>query len=702
MNVAGSTADFLRALEQSGLLPPEQFADFARWAAASKTDAQGIAKELHRHHWLTSFQIREIYKGRGRELRIGPYVLQDLLGEGGMGRVYKAHHTRLGRDVALKIIRKEKLANRAAKERFRSEIQAIAQMSHPNVVTAYDADQIGDIHFYAMEFVDGSDLTNLVKDRGPLPIPEACEYIRQASLGIHHAFEIGLVHRDVKPSNILVTRKTRQVKVVDLGLALLSEMLMTPGANRLTHDGFVLGTPDFLSPEQARNPSGVDIRADIYALGGTLYFLLTGSPPFDGVSPADKLVQHCTAPLPDLRVKRPDAPRQVADLIRWCLAKKPEDRPQTPAELALALQPFCSLLGPEAPTTIAPRHAPPVVANPVPMAQPISLDDCPPTDEPAAGPSPFVMLDAQDADPIRERAQRPRSSVLPVLFGLGGMVILMIVGYAAYRTIMAPPPAPLPKQFTNSNGMKFVLLDGGSFRMGSEDDEPGHKPDESPLRAVSLREPFYIGITEVTQGQYAQLMGANPAESSRIGRGGSETPVENVTWQEAVDFCAKLTREPGTREGWAYRLPTEAEWEFACRATSAKPFAFGERLTFPTDAHFTKGRDDVDPLGEQAEGILKPPVSPDRVAKRPANAWGLYDMHGNVAEWCGDWFAHSYPSSEPAANPRGPDDGSRRVVRGGSWRDPATACRSAARRSELPITRSDDVGFRVVYAPVVK
>src|SRR5207253_2170067 len=145
-----------------------------------------------------------------------------------------------------------------------------------------------------------------VRDRGPLPIPEACEYIRQAALGLEHAFEMGLVHRDIKPSNIIVARNGRQVKLVDLGLARLME---TPGgeeAGRITQEGFVIGTPDFLAPEQARNPGAVDIRADIYSLGGTLYYLLTGKVPYEGGNPTEKLVKHCTEPPPQLGSQRPD------------------------------------------------------------------------------------------------------------------------------------------------------------------------------------------------------------------------------------------------------------------------------------------------------------------------------------------------------------------------------------------------------------
>src|SRR5262249_17902795 len=220
-----------------------------------------------------------------------------------------------------------------------AEMQALGKVKHPNVVTAYDADAIGDTHFVSMEFIDGADLTRLVRERGPLPVLAACEYIRQGALGLQHAHELGMVHRDIKPSNLLVTRDGRTVKLVDLGLARLAEPA-TEGANRITQEGFVIGTPDFLAPEQARNPGAVDIRADIYALGATLFYILTGKVPYEGANPTEKLLKHCTEPPPWLLPLRPDAPPQVEQIIHWCMAKQPQDRPQPPNQLALALQPF--------------------------------------------------------------------------------------------------------------------------------------------------------------------------------------------------------------------------------------------------------------------------------------------------------------------------------------------------------------------------
>ena len=261
-SAADPTAVFLAALQASRLLSAAQLQDITAWAAQAHADVPATAKEINRRAWLSVYQIKEIARGRGKDLIMGNYVVSDLLGEGGMGRVFKAHNTRLGRDEALKVIRADKLKHPSAQARFTLEMQALGKVKHPNVVTAFDAGPLGDSHFVSMELIDGIDLTRMVRERGPLPMPLACEYIRQSALGLQHALELGMVHRDIKPSNILVSRDGKQVKLVDLGLARLHEP-SSEGANRVTQEGFVIGTPDFLAPEQARNPAGVDIRADI-------------------------------------------------------------------------------------------------------------------------------------------------------------------------------------------------------------------------------------------------------------------------------------------------------------------------------------------------------------------------------------------------------------------------------------------------------
>ena len=713
-SAADPTAAFLAALRGSGLLTPAQADDLGAWAAQNKPDPTALAKEIGRRGWLTNFQIKEVFRGRSKDLTVDRYVLLDLIGEGGMGRVFKAHDTRLGRDVALKIIRKERLSNPAAVARFGHEMIALGQLQHPNVVKAFDASQTGDTHFVVMEFIDGQDLTKIVQARGPLPLVPACEAIRQAALGLQHAYEAGMVHRDIKPSNILVSRDWKSVKLVDLGLARLGEQEDT----RVTQEGYVIGTPDFLAPEQARDPATVDIRADIYALGATLFYILTGKVPFPGANPTEKLLKHCTEPPPALRPLRPDAPPQLEQIIHWCMAKRPDDRPQTPVQLAAALAPFC----PSAPRPSGPHPAAPPPPRPVPAPLPLPLPN------PHSSSQVFRLPTRSNDDPIRRRARAGFPYGL-VGLGLGTLFVLAVLGVAGFRAYFGDRLGPV-ETITNVSGMKMVKLDGGTYVMGSAAGEPG-RPEmpagesdpEGPRHEVTVSGPFLMAATEVTFGQYWKVMdNANPRGSVSKARGANQLPnhpVEGVTYSEAVEFCKRLTdrdrNEPHARPGWAYRLPTEAEWEYAARAGTTTPFGVGDagtdKLVYRpavkvVTAHFTVTGSDA---CEDADPVPPMPL-PGKAGSCPPNRWGLYDMHGNVAEWCHDWYKPGYPSDGPRTDPTGPPGGDRRVVRGGSYRDPASACRSAARKGVRPFDAGGEpqnpvtgaVGFRVVYAPAAK
>lgn len=268
------------------------------------------------------------------------YKVLGRIGAGGMGTVYKAEHKIMGRIVALKVMARNLLASKDALDRFRREVRLASRLSHPNIVTVHDADEADGIHFLVMEHVDGVSLDRLVDRKGPLPVVTACQLIRQAALGLQHAFERDMVHRDIKPHNLMVTRKGH-VKVLDFGLARIAagegSSVTSP---TLTSPGMVLGTPDFVAPEQARNPAAADTRADLYSLGCTLYFLLTGRPPFGGDTTIAKLIAHMEdAPFP-LTSLRTDLPPGLAEVVNKLMAKDPADRYATPAEVAQALQPF--------------------------------------------------------------------------------------------------------------------------------------------------------------------------------------------------------------------------------------------------------------------------------------------------------------------------------------------------------------------------
>ena len=332
-----SIARLIDELRRLRLLEPAQWEEIAR--APARADPKALAAELLRRDWLTPFQVNQLLQGKGDGLVLGPYVLLERLGEGGMGQVFKANNRKLGKVVALKLIRKDRIDSPDALRRFHREIEAAAQLDHPNIVRALDAGEADGAHFFAMEYVAGTDLEKQVRRHGPLPLGAACAYIRQAALGLQHAHERGMVHRDIKPSNLLLDLQTGSVRILDMGLARLSADRDEDRGPRstLTREGVVMGTLDYLAPEQAEDSHGVDIRADLYSLGCTLYFLLTRQAPFAEARNLDKLYLHrFVAPRP-VETIRPEVPPGLSVLLRKLLAKRPEERYQTPAELADAL-----------------------------------------------------------------------------------------------------------------------------------------------------------------------------------------------------------------------------------------------------------------------------------------------------------------------------------------------------------------------------
>jgi serine/threonine protein kinase/Leucine-rich repeat (LRR) protein len=334
-----SLCSLVNDLGQCRLLEPAQLEELTRSLQARFPDPKALARELLRRGWLTPYQANQLLQGKGQELVLGSYILLERLGEGGMGQVFKARHRNLGRIVALKLIRKERLDNPAIVKRFQREVRAAAALSHANIVLAYDADEVNGTQILVMECVEGgTDLGRLLQKRGPLPVAQACDYVRQAALGLQHAHERGLVHRDIKPGNLLVTADGKTVKVLDMGLARLEHRgEASATSSTMTQEGAVMGTANYMAPEQARDSHHADIRADLYSLGCTLYYLLTGRVPFPTGSMAEKLLKHQFHEPPPLERLRPDVPPGVVAVVRKLMAKQPEHRYQTPAEAATAL-----------------------------------------------------------------------------------------------------------------------------------------------------------------------------------------------------------------------------------------------------------------------------------------------------------------------------------------------------------------------------
>ncbi|MBI1348706.1 protein kinase [bacterium] len=280
---------------------------------------------------------------------LGQYQLLEKLGAGGMGTVYRAIHSKLKRVVAIKVLPVERFRSADAVARFEREMQAIGMLHHPNIIAAHDAGELDGRHFLVMEYVDGKDVSDLVSRMGPLPIPEACEIVRQAALGLQHIHEHGLVHRDLKPSNLMLTEPhsaTEQptVKILDLGLALLDSNLIST-ERELTSTGQVMGTVDYMAPEQGLDTHSVDIRADLYSLGATLYKLLTGRAPLEDPrynSLMKRLIALDREEPPALSSLRTDCPPALEAIVRRLLSKSPEHRPELPQTLADQLEPFAA------------------------------------------------------------------------------------------------------------------------------------------------------------------------------------------------------------------------------------------------------------------------------------------------------------------------------------------------------------------------
>jgi serine/threonine protein kinase len=325
----------LQLLSRSGLVAPQLLEGFLQEVQPLPDTAAGLADRLVAQGVLTGFQAGQLLAGKWRGFFLGKYRILEPIASGGMGRVLLGEHTVLGRRVALKVLPVKEEPDVGALIRFHREGRAVASLDHTNIVRAYDMDCEGSLVYLALEYVEGESLADLVKRRGPLPVELAAECVRQAALGLQHAHDAGWVHRDIKPSNLLLTQ-AGVVKILDLGLA--RSMLEPDDSLTKIYDArHILGTLDYLSPEQVRQSSEVDGRSDIYSLGATFYFLLTARPPFESGLVAQKLFSHLIEDAEPVGSLRPDVPREVEEVVQRMLAKDPTQRYQEPAEVAEVL-----------------------------------------------------------------------------------------------------------------------------------------------------------------------------------------------------------------------------------------------------------------------------------------------------------------------------------------------------------------------------
>ena len=344
---------FTERLTSSGVMAEDELREWLVKLPAAKRpgDGEQLARELVKRKRLTAYQALEIYLGKGQSLVLGNYLVLDKIGEGGMGVVLKAEHRRMRRMVALKVMSNVALNTRGAMQRFEREVQAVAKLQHPNIVTAFDADQAGEVNFLVMQFVDGEDLSVIVKKTGRMSVDRAVDCVQQAARGLEFAHQNGVTHRDIKPHNLLLG-KDGVVKILDMGLARIEEPLGASHEATLTSTGAVLGTIDYMSPEQAEDTKMADARSDIYSLGCTLFYLLTGRVPYPADTTMKRLLGHREAAIPSLLDElRNESRGQPVDLsvnrsrltaidsvFRKMVAKRPGDRYASMTEIVAELQ----------------------------------------------------------------------------------------------------------------------------------------------------------------------------------------------------------------------------------------------------------------------------------------------------------------------------------------------------------------------------
>lgn len=592
--------------------------------------------------------------------RLGDYDIVRELARGGMGVVYQARHRTLDRQVAIKMILGTLHLSSRRRQRFLDEAKVVAHLQHPNIVQIFELGEHEGHPFIVFELVDGG---SLAASSRSADIRQHVQLVADVSHGVEYAHRCGVIHRDIKPSNILLT-SDGVPKVADFGLA---KQLDAEGGTTMT--GEVMGTPDYMAPEQARGDKDIDERVDVYALGAVLYELLTGQQPFRRDTAWATVNAVLTENLVSPRRHEPNVPVPLERIICKALEKDRERRYASAMDLATDLERW--------------------------------LDDQP------------VL-----APPLAKRT--PRRRWLAACLACLSAVPLFYVVFPHRNEFSAP------QELTNSLGMELRLVPAGTFIMGAAKEVPGDPADQVPVHRVNLSKPIYIGCHEVTVGQFrafveatqrpiAPGVGFNNATGlpERDGRGTWEDPgwlqtehhpVVNVSWEDAHAFCQWMSE----KEGRTYRLPTEAEWEYACRAgTTTVYFTGDDPESLQSYANIADGsyRRMLETFNEEGyydftqswnDGF--PFTAP--VGQCKPNPFGLYDMHGNVQEWCADWYSADYYRHSPLVDPPGPPSGETRVKRGGDWLDYVNTCRSSFRRSEVaPNQRHYMIGFRVVLVP---
>ncbi|MDJ0617482.1 MAG: bifunctional serine/threonine-protein kinase/formylglycine-generating enzyme family protein [Calothrix sp. MO_192.B10] len=652
-----------------------------------------------------------IWQG-GHELQNGKYTIERDIAQGGFGITYLATDE-YNRRVVIKTLN-EKVQKRAdfakLQQDFLNEAVKLAKCNHPHVVKVREVFQEGKLWCMVMEYIEGENLADRVVNGAVLSEGEAVEYIRQIGAALTVVHNNGLLHRDVKPANIIVRAGKREAVLIDFGIA----REFTPSETRL-HTPYLSGC--FAPIEQYQTVAKRGAYTDVYALAATLYFLVTKHLPHPAINRVSGVV------LDSPRSINPSISRRVNDAILKGMELEPENRPQTMQSWLELLKEPVVIPQPPTPKPVIPQPSTPKLGNTIPSP---AINQ----NQQVNNPQPQIKKQQTPISPSR------RKFIQTVGWMGAGLGVTVVAGKLITDASSTPqksgfskkpdfspsPPSPVTKISTKSNlllqsldfetvtvdskggitnprklnakhfaedlgygvTLEMVQIPGGTFTMGSPAGEAGRDDDEGPQRQVTVPG-FFMGRYEVTQAQYQAIMGKNPSNFK-----GEKRPVERVSWNDAVEFCNKLSEKTGR----TYRLPSEAEWEYACRAGTTTPFYFGETITTDLvnyDRNYT--------YASAPQGKYRKETTD--VGTFPPNAFGLYDMHGNVWEWCQDTWDKNYNGAPTNGSAWvSGNDNDFRLLRGGSWVDIPEGCRSANRFFNIPGGRGDVIGFRVVVVLV--
>lgn len=517
-----ATATFSQLVENtlsSGLVPEDRLASLV---ADANEDSRELSRLLSTSGLLTPFQLSALHEDRVTSLRVGNYDIIDRLGAGGMGTVFKARHRRMKRIVALKVLAAQLSENPVFVKRFQREVEAIAALGHPNVVMAYDADEAEIGHFLVMEFVSGRDLAACVEREGTFSLSHAVDCILQAARGLAYSHSQGIVHRDIKPHNLL-RDENGTIKVTDLGLARLNHGADGPVAGTdVTMAGGVIGTINYMPPEQAVDSTTIDHRADIYSLGCTLHYLLTGGPPYDGPTIMAILLKHRDGEIPRLSTVRPNTPPQLDNLFQRMLAKDPDQRVQTMSDVVTELESILSILPEESGAASTSATVDFASGTSAFLGSTVPTRSIPErTQEIAPRVSPMTVL---IVEPSRVQSAIIKSYFQSSLFSVVGTVPNGTAAIEAVRTLR-PRVVVSAMHLSDFSGVhlaqqireEFQVNAPGFVLITSEADDGDSVTPNTPNRVLLLHKPFTAGqmlqaINQVTGA--SMLLQATSADRS--------------------------------------------------------------------------------------------------------------------------------------------------------------------------------------------